>query len=64
MNLGKNGRPFRYPHSLMLFLRTLRVVGSLPYRQLEGFARRLLISLPRITAPSPCGSPSWSSIPI
>ncbi len=48
MNLGKNGRPFRYPHSLMLFLGTLRVVFSLPYRQLEGFARRLgkLISIP------------------
>lgn len=32
MNLGKNGRPFRYPHSLVLFLGTLRVVFSLPYR--------------------------------
>jgi hypothetical protein len=40
-NLGKNGRPFRYPHSLTLFLGTLRVVFSLPYRQLEGLARRL-----------------------
>ncbi|MCL0039112.1 IS5 family transposase [Dehalococcoidia bacterium] len=48
MNLGKNGRPFRYPHSLILFLGTLRVVFSLPYRQLEGFARKLgkLISIP------------------
>jgi len=48
MNLGKNGRPFRYPHSLILFLGTLRVVFSLPYRQLEGLARRLgkLISIP------------------
>jgi len=48
MNLGKNGRPFRYPHSLMLFLGTLRVVFSLPYRQLEGLARGLreLISIP------------------
>ena len=48
MNLGKNGRPFKYPHSLRLFLGTLRVVFSLPYRQLEGLARRLgkLISIP------------------
>ena len=48
MNLGKNGRPFSYPHSLMLFLGTLRVVFSLPYRQLEGLARGLgkLISIP------------------
>jgi hypothetical protein len=48
MNRGKNGRPFRYPHSLILFLGTLRVVFSLPYRQLEGLARGLgrLISIP------------------
>lgn len=48
MNLGKNGRPFRYPHSLILFLATLRVVFSLPYRQLEELARGLgrLISIP------------------
>lgn len=48
INLGKNGRPFKYPHSLILFLGTLRVVFSMPYRQLEGFARRLgkLISIP------------------
>jgi hypothetical protein len=26
MNQKKNGRPFRYPHSLILFLGTLRVV--------------------------------------
>ncbi len=38
MNLGKNGRPFRYPHSLILFLGMLRVVFSLPYRQLEGLS--------------------------
>jgi hypothetical protein len=41
MNQGKNGRPFRHPHSLMSFLGTLRVVFSLPYRQLEGLARGL-----------------------
>ena len=48
MNLRKNGRPFRYPHSLILFLGTLRVVFSLPYRQLEGLARGLskLIPIP------------------
>jgi len=48
MNHRKNGRPFQYPHSLILLLGTLRVVFSLPYRQLEGFARRLgkLISIP------------------
>jgi len=48
MNQGKNGRPFRYPHSLILFLGTLRVVFGLPYRQLEGLARGLgrLISIP------------------
>lgn len=48
MNQGKNGRPFGYPHSLILFLGTLRVVFHLPYRQLEGLARRLtkLVGIP------------------
>ena len=41
MNRGKNGRPFSYPHSLILFLGILRVVFHLPYRQLEGLARGL-----------------------
>lgn len=48
MNQGKNGRPFGYPHSLILFLGTLRVVFHLPYRQLEGLARGLkrLVGIP------------------
>ena len=48
MNKGKNGRPFKYPHRLIMFLGTLRVVFRIPYRQLEGFARKLgnLISIP------------------
>jgi hypothetical protein len=48
MNFKKNGRPFLYPHSLILFLGILRVVFSLPYRQLEGFGRGLgrLLSIP------------------
>jgi len=28
MNLGKNGRPFRYPHSLILFLGTCLASGN------------------------------------
>ena len=57
MNLGKNGRPFRYPHSLILFLGILRVVFSLLCRQLEGLARRLgkLISIP---------APNYSTLPL
>lgn len=48
MNQGKNGRSFGYPHRLILFLGTLRVVFHLPYRQLEGLARGLkrLVELP------------------
>jgi hypothetical protein len=48
INQGKHGRPFRYSHSLILFLGTLRVVFTLPYRHLEGLARGLgrLISIP------------------
>ncbi len=48
MNEGKRGRPFLYPHSLMLFWAILRFVFRLPYRQLEGLARKLskLVSIP------------------
>jgi hypothetical protein len=55
MNFKKNGMPFLYPHSLILFLGILRVVFSLPYRQLEGFGRGLgrLLSIP---------SPDYSTI--
>jgi len=67
MKRGKNGRPFRYLHSLILFLGTLRVVFGLPYRQLEGLTRSLgkLISIP---APDystlSLRIPSWNSIQI
>jgi hypothetical protein len=48
MNFKKNGRPFLYPDSLILFSGILRVVFSLPYRQLEGSGRRSgkLLSIP------------------
>lgn len=50
LNRGKNGRPFDYPHSLILFLGTLRGVFHRPYRQLEGLARGLK-KLVRVPAP-------------
>ncbi len=48
MNKGKNGRPFQYPHRLIMFLGILRIVFRIPYRPLEGFGRKLgnFISLP------------------
>jgi len=46
MNKGKNGRPFKYPQSLILFLGIIRFVFKIPYRQLEGFARKLKILSP------------------
>ena len=40
LNRGKRGRPYKYPHSFMLFLAFLHVAFLL-FRQLEGFLRGL-----------------------
>ncbi len=41
MNKGKNGRPYSYPDSLMLFILAAKGHFGLPYRQTEGFAKLL-----------------------
>lgn len=49
MNRGKEGRRFTLTHSHIRFLGVVRYLFSMPYRQLEGFARalnRLVPSLP------------------
>jgi len=72
MKLGKNGRPFRYPHSLMLFLGT-EAGGLWPTLPLAGGARRgvgqvdlhprpLLTSALR-EAPPQAGVRSWLGLP-
>jgi hypothetical protein len=54
--------PFGYPHRLILFLGTLRVVFHLPYRQLEGASTGLEEargdSSPPTTPPEACGFPN------
>jgi len=49
MNEGKRGRPFIFPHSLITFLGFLHV-AFLPYRQMEGFLRKLSQYIPRLRA--------------
>ncbi len=44
MNKGKNGRPFKYPQSLILFLGIIRFVFKIPYCQPEGFARKGIVA--------------------
>ena len=49
MNEGKRGRPFIFPHSLITFLGFLHV-AFLPYRQMEGFLRKLSQYIPHLRA--------------
>ena len=47
MNEGKRGRPFMFPERLMEFLAFLHV-AFLPYRQMEGFLRKLSEYIPKL----------------
>ena len=49
MNKGKVGRPFLYPKSFMQFLAFIHI-AFLPYRQIEGFLRKLSEYIPRLKA--------------
>lgn len=49
MNQGKRGRPFIFPQSLITFLGFLHA-AFLPYRQMEGFPRKLSQYIPRLQA--------------
>jgi hypothetical protein len=49
MNMGKRGRPFKFPERLMEFLAFLHV-AFLPYRQMEGFLRKLSGYIPKLQA--------------
>ncbi len=49
MNEGKRGRPFKFPERLMEFLAFLHV-AFLPYRQMEGFLRKLSEYIPKLEA--------------
>jgi hypothetical protein len=49
LNNGKVGRPFQYPQTFMRFLGFLHV-AFLPFRQMEGFLRKLSGYLPMLRA--------------
>jgi len=51
MNLGKRGKPFDYPESLIEFLAFPRYFFGLPFRQEEGFVEALAKLLPELRVP-------------
>jgi hypothetical protein len=51
MNLGKRGKPFDYPESLIEFLAFPRYFFRLPFRQEEGFVEALAKLLPELGVP-------------
>jgi hypothetical protein len=48
LNRGKLGRKFAYPWSFIELLMMIHVIFHLPYRQLEGFLRKLSEPIPEI----------------
>ena len=50
MNRGKEGRPFTLTYSHISFLGVVRYLFTMPYRQLEGFARALSRLVPRLSS--------------
>ena len=41
MNAGKRGRPFSYPEQFVKFMAFVHLIFYMPYRQMEGFLRKL-----------------------
>ena len=50
LNLGKLGRRYAYPWSFIELLMLIHAIFRLPYRQLEGFVRKLSEFVPEIRA--------------
>jgi len=50
MNAGKRGRPFQYPEHFIAWMACIHVFLQLPYRQMEGFARKLTEFIPGLRA--------------
>jgi hypothetical protein len=50
LNRGKLGRKYAYPWSFIELLMLIHVIFRLPYRQLEGFVRKLSELVPNIKA--------------
>ena len=50
MNAGKRGRPFQYPESFIAWMVSIHVLLQVPYRQADGFVRRLAAFIPGLNA--------------
>jgi hypothetical protein len=48
MNAGKPGRPFQYPESFIEWMARIHGFFQMPYRQMEGFVRKLATFIPGI----------------
>jgi len=49
MNYKKRGRPYKFPESFMIFLAFIHIT-FLPFRQMEGFLRKLSEYIPKLKA--------------
>jgi len=50
MNAGKRGRPFQYPEPFIAWMARIHIFLQLPYRQMEGFVRKLATFIPGLKA--------------
>mgnify|MGYP000590058799 FL=1 len=50
MNAGKRGRPYQYPEPFIAWMACVHVFLQMPYRQMEGFVRKLATFIPGLTA--------------
>lgn len=46
MNAGKRGHPFQYPDLFMQWMACIHLFPQMPYRQMEGFTRKLSLFIP------------------
>jgi hypothetical protein len=50
MNAGKFGRPFHYPEPFIAWMGLIHVFLQMPYRQMEGFTRKLSMFIPSLVS--------------
>ena len=50
MNTGKRGRPYQYPEPFIEWMACIHIFLQMPYRQMEGFTRKLAAFIPSLTA--------------
>ena len=50
MNTCKRGRPYQYPEPFIAWMACIHIFLQMPYRQMEGFTRKLATFIPTLTA--------------